>query len=190
MDKPLTLTLPEPEKELKAGVNTLRVEITGAKNVFPHTLSWTCRTEKPESAVGCPVELTTTLAKTELGEGDSVRLRVKVKNASSANQGMAIAIVGLPAGLIVPEDLKQLKEHCRLPIDGKQPLLSAFEIIGRELVLYWRDMAKDQEIEVPIDLIARVPGQYRGPASRAYLYYNADRKHWIEPLGVTIAVKP
>ncbi len=190
VDKPLTLSVPDPEKNLTPGVNTIRVEITGAKNVFPHTLSCSYRTEKPDSVAGCPVELTTTLAKTELAEGDTVGLKVKVKNVSGANQGMAVAIVGLPAGLIVPEDLKQLKEHCRLRSDGKQPLLGAFEIRGRELVLYWRDMAKDQEIEVPIDLVARVPGIYRGPASRAYLYYNADHKHWVEPLGVTIGVKP
>jgi hypothetical protein len=190
VDRPLHLDVPEPEKLLKGGENVLRVEITGAKNVFPHTLSWTARTLKPDSAAGCPVELTTTLAKGDLKEGDTTRLTVKLKNASGSPQGMAVAIVGLPAGLIVPEDLKQLKEHCKPPAEGKRPLLGAFEINGRELVLYWRDMAKDEQVEVPIDLVARVPGAYRGPASRAYLYYNADRKHWIEPLSATITAKP
>ena len=89
----------------------------------------------------------------------------------------------------MPEDLKQLKEYTRLPEDGSRPLVSAFEIRGRELVLYWRDLAPDQKIEVPIDLICRVPGEYSGPASRAYLYYNADHKHWVEPLKVDIAAK-
>jgi alpha-2-macroglobulin-like protein len=42
---------------------------------------------------------------------------------------------------------------------------------------------------VPLDLICRVPGEYRGPASRAYLYYNADQKHWVEPLSITIRPK-
>jgi hypothetical protein len=170
-------------------VNKVRVEITGAKNVFPHTLSWTCRTTTPTSSAQLKVKLDTKLARSALDEGDTVRLSVKVDNVSGQNQGMAVAIVGLPAGLIVPEDLKQLKEHCRVPEDGKRPLLGAFEIKGRELVLYWRDLAKDQSIEVPIDLIARVPGVYRGPASRAYLYYNADHKHWLAPLETTIAAK-
>jgi alpha-2-macroglobulin-like protein len=107
---------------------------------------------------------------------------------SGQDQGMAVAIVGLPAGLTVPEDLKQLKEHCKIA-DGKKPLLGAFEIKGRELVLYWRALAKGQAVEVPIDLIARVPGTYRGPASRAYLYYNADHRHWVEPLTATITAK-
>jgi uncharacterized protein YfaS (alpha-2-macroglobulin family) len=188
VDHTLSLAVPEPEKLLAAGANTLRVEITGKKNVFPHTLSWSCRTVRPESVAGCPVSLTTSLAKNELAEGEAVRLRVKVKNVSGAGQGMAVAVVGLPAGLGVPEDLKQLKEHCRL-VEGKRPTLAAFEIIGREVVLYWRDLAKDEVVEVPIDLIARVPGVYRGPASRAYLYYNADKKAWVDPLAVTIAAK-
>ena len=56
-------------------------------------------------------------------------------------------------------------------------------------MLYWRDLAPQQKIEVNLDLICRVPGDYRGPASRAYLYYNADHKHWIDPVQVTVAPK-
>jgi hypothetical protein len=37
--------------------------------------------------------------------------------------------------------------------------------------------------------MCRVPGEYRGPASRAYLYYNADHKHWIDPVQVAIVPK-
>jgi len=39
---------------------------------------------------------------------------------------------------------------------------------------------------VPLSLIAAVPGRYVGPASRAYLYYSDDCKHWVAPLGVEI----
>ena len=56
-------------------------------------------------------------------------------------------------------------------------------------MLYWHDLSPGQKINVPLDLIARVPGEYSGPASRGYLYYNADHKHWVDPLRVTINVK-
>jgi hypothetical protein len=184
----ITLDLPEPEKNLQSGKNAVRVEITG-KNVFPYTLTWSYQTLQPASAEGCPVRLKTALARTELKEGDAVRLTVKLENVSGKGQGMAVAIVGLPGGLTVPEDLKQLKEHAKEPTDGSRPLISFFELRGRELVLYWRDLAPGQKIEVPVDLIGRVPGEYSGPASRAYLYYNADHKHWVEPLKATIAAK-
>jgi hypothetical protein len=105
-------------------------------------------------------------------------------------QGMAVAIIGLPAGLSLPENYEQLKKHARLLEDGTRPgLISTFETRSRELILYWRDLAPHQKIEVPIDLVCRVPGEYRGPASRAYLYYNADVKHWVEPLAVKVAAK-
>jgi A-macroglobulin TED domain/Alpha-2-macroglobulin family len=184
----LTLALPDAEKVLQPGPNKVRVEITG-KNTFPYTLAWTYQTLKPASADDCPVRLETKLSQTEVQEGGLVRLNMTLKNVSGNGQGMATVILGLPGGLTVPEDMKQLKQYTRVPEDGSRPLVSAFEIRGRELVLYWRDLAPDQTIQVPLDLIARIPGEYSGPASRGYLYYNADHKHWVEPLRVKIAAK-
>jgi hypothetical protein len=116
-----------------------------------------------------------------------VQLTVSVKNVSGKGQGMTVAIVGLPAGLTLPEDMKQLKDFTRLQENDTKPgLISAWEIRGRELVLYWRDLAPDAKIDVPLELICRIPGQYRGPASRAYLYYNSDAKHWVDPLAIKI----
>jgi hypothetical protein len=184
----LTLSVPDSEGELKPGANKVRIEITG-KNAFPYTLSWTYSILQPVSAANCPVRLTTKLATTEVKEADAVRLTVRLENTSGKGQGMAVAVVGLPGGLAVPEDLKQLKEYTAKPAGGDRPLVSAFEIKGRELILYWRDLAPDQKIEVPVDLVGRVPGDYSGPASRAYLYYNSDLKNWVEPLKVKIAAK-
>ncbi len=181
----LTLRVPDAESTLKPGKNALRIEITG-KNVFPYTLTWSYQTRQPASAAGCPVKLSAKLDRTQARESETVRLNVHVENASGKGQGMAVAILGLPGGLTIPEDMNQLKDYTRPPSDGQRPLVSAFEIRGRELVLYWRDLAPDQKIDVPIDLICRVPGEYSGPASRAYLYYNADLKCWIEPLKISI----
>jgi hypothetical protein len=173
---------------LKPGKNVIRVEM--AKNNFPHTLTWSYRTLKPANPADCPVQLSTKLNRASATEGDTVRLTATVENKSGKGQGMAVAIIGLPGGLIVPEDMKQLKEMAALREEGTKPgLISAFEIRsrGRELVLYWRDLAPAQKITVNLDLVCRIPGEYRGPASRAYLYYNADRKFWTAPLAVTVA---
>jgi hypothetical protein len=185
----LVVNVPEPEKQLKAGKNPVRVEITG-KNNFPYTLSWSYQTLKPANADDLPVRLGTRLDRDHATEGESVHLSVTVENTKDKGQGMAVAILGLPAGLTLPEDMKQLKDHARLRNDGKEPgLISAWETRGRELILYWRDLAPRQKIEVPVDLICRVPGEYRGPASRGYLYYNSDLKHWVNPLSIKIDPK-
>jgi hypothetical protein len=182
----LVLDVPEPEKLLQPGKNPLRVELTG-KNQFPYTVSWSYHTLKPPSAENCPVRLSTRLDKEQAGEGDTVRLTCVLENRSPEAEGMAVAIIGLPAGLTLPEDLKQLKD-LTLPRDGgKEPgVISAWELRGREVVLYWRGLGPKQKIEVNLDLIARSPGEYHGPASRAYLYYNADYKCWVDPLKAVI----
>jgi hypothetical protein len=188
-EEAVTLELKDAEKMLKPGKNSLRVEVTG-KNAFPYTATWTYRSLKPASADNCPMKLTTHLERETASEGETVRLTVQVENKSGKGQGMTVAVVGLPAGLTLPEDMKQLKDMARLREDGtKRGDIDAWETRGRELVLYWRDLAPDKNIEVNVQLICRVPGEYQGPASRAYLYYNADIKCWVEPLKIAISPK-
>lgn len=186
---PIILELPEPEKHLKPGKNSLRVEITG-NSVFPYTAGWSYQSLQPPSAEGCPVNLSAKLDRQTATEGETVGLTVRLENRSGKGQGMAVAIIGLPAGVTLPEDMKQLKDMARLRNNGSERgEIDAWETRGRELVLYWRDLAPDQKIAVHLDLICRVPGEYRGPASRGYLYYNADHKSWAEPLHMVITPK-
>ena len=185
----IILEFPEPEKHLKPGKNNLRVEITG-NSVFPYTAGWSYQSLQPPSAEGCPVGLSAKLDRQTATEGETVGLTVRLENQSGKGQGMAVAVIGLPAGLTLPEDMKQLKDMARLRNNGaERGEIDAWETRGRELVLYWRDLAPEKKIAVHLDLICRVPGEYRGPASRGYLYYNADHKSWAEPLQVVIKPK-
>ena len=78
----------------------------------------------------------------------------------------------------------------RLRNDGTESGQISFrEIRGRTVVLYPRDTAPKKKVEIPLDLVCRVPGDYTGPASRAYLYYAADHKCWAEPLRIGIAAQ-
>ena len=172
---------------LHPGKTTVEVRLTAGNAPLPYTLSWSYRTLKPASADAPPVHLTTHLSAPKTQEGKSVKLKAAIENRSGHDQGMAVAIIGLPAGLALPADFAQLKELARLREDGAKPgVISAWEVKGRELVLYWRDLKSDAKIEFELDLVSRLPGVYSGPAGRAYLYYNADHKHWVEPLRVTI----
>ncbi len=60
---------------------------------------------------------------------------------------MTLAVVGLPAGLEIPtavlEDLEKAERF------------DLWEARGRELILYWRDLAPDETKEVTLDCIAR-----------------------------------
>ena len=54
---------------------------------------------------------------------------------------------------------------------------------------YWRSLDAEQRVDLPLSLIAAIPGTYTGPASRAYQYYTDEHKHWIPPMSVEIAAK-
>jgi hypothetical protein len=184
----LSIAIPDADKRLKPGKNDLRVEISG-KNTYPYTLTWSYQTVQPPSAEGCAVRLTTKLATPKIAESDATQLKMTLENVTGKGQGMTVAILGLPAGLKLPDDFKQLKDLAKLRPDGKPGPIGAFELRGRELVLYWRDLAPDAKIDLAIDVRGHVPGEYTGPASRAYLYYNPDAKHWTAPLKATIQAK-
>jgi hypothetical protein len=92
-----------------------------------------------------------------------------------------VAIVGLPGGLEPRHD--QLKELV------KKGTIDAYEVRGREVVLYWRSLRARQTVAVPLSLLAAVPGHFTAPASRAYLYYSDEHKSWVSPLAATIAPK-
>jgi hypothetical protein len=177
--EPLTLDIADAARLLQSGANAVEVECTG-KEAYPFTVSWAAASRKPAGDPGSAVRLTTTLDKTDLTEGQTARMTVRLENATAAGQGMAVAVVGLPAGLKLPPDAAQLKA---LAAAGT---IAYWEQSGRELVFYWRGLAPKQDVAVALDLIADVPGEFRGPAGRAYLYYHPQSKHWTDPLNVRV----
>jgi len=174
------LDVPDPEQFFPAGARTDVEVVTDAKHPYPFTLSVSGTALTPPSSEQCPVGLQTRLTRLEVTEGEVVPLTVTLENRQKAGQGMAVAVVGLPAGLKVPTDLKQLTET------REKGVVSFFEVRGRELVLYWRALGPEQKISLSIDLVCDIPGEYRGPASRGYLYYAAEHKDWVAPLAVKI----
>src|SRR5260370_1974900 len=173
-------------------MNDIRLKLE-TKRSFPFTVAWSYNAFTQISDEKCAVRLTTSLSQTQVKEGDSLRLTAVVENKGGPGKGqpMTIAVIGLPSGLKVPEDMKQLKALAELKKTGPNGALEAgeisfFEIRGRELVLYWRDLKPGAKVESTLNLIAAVPGEFRGPASRAYLYYTSDLKQWVKPLTVTI----
>ena len=67
--------------------------------------------------------------------------------------------------------------------------IAAYEVRGREVILYWRDMQPKQKISLPLSVVAAVPGTYTAPASRTYLYYTDEFKQWTPGMSVTITAK-
>ena len=92
---------------------------------------------------------------------------------------MTVAIIGLPGG--VEPKAVQLDEMR----DAGE--FDYYELRGREVVFYWRTLEPNAEKTLDFTVTATVPGKYTGPASRAYLYYTAEQKKWVEPLEIEIS---
>ncbi|AGC48683.1 A-macroglobulin complement component [Myxococcus stipitatus DSM 14675] len=134
----------------------------------------------PQSSQDTPVSLEVAMAKREFVEGEPTEARVMVANRTGQHLPTAVAIFGVPGGMDVRHD--QLKELV------KRKVVDAYEVLGRDVVLYWRGMEPRKRIDVPLSLVATVPGTYTGPASRAYLYYTDEHKVWSE--GVKVSISP
>jgi hypothetical protein len=163
--------------KLKAGKNRIEIVQRGGGGL-PYSMAVDFRSLKPATSVESQVDLKTVLQKTSVKMGETVRIDATITNKTSSGLPMTLARIGLPGGLTFQNwQLKELRE---------KGLIAFYETRAREVILYFRDMKPSEVKQIPIDLVAVVPGRYTGPASSAYLYYNDQYKSWTDALAVAI----
>jgi hypothetical protein len=154
----------------------------GSKNLS-YSIDVASHVTMPASDEDCPLRLETELGG-EFAEdgsvavGETLKVETRLVNGSDQGLPMTVAIVGLPGG-VEPraEELDELQ---------KSGAFDYYETRGREVIFYWRTLPPAAVKEVAFHVTATIPGKYTGPASRAYLYYTAERKWWAEPMVVEI----
>lgn len=174
------VNLPDISELMTPGTHKLELKLEGG-NPIPYSMAVKYNSVKPQSAEKCKLKISVKMAQDKVVEGNSTEANVTVINSSDEVVPAPVAIVGLPGGLEPRHD--QLKELL------KKGIFDAYEVKGRDVVLYWRALPKNAKVEVPLSVIASVPGTYTGPASRAYLYYTDEHKQWIDGLKVNIEPK-
>lgn len=173
-----TISLPDFSHLLLPGEHTIEIAmIKGSRMPFSADIEFF--STKPASSRKCPIALEAKLADDVVKEGETTEIEVTVTNLDQQEgQSMALAIVGLPGGLEPRHE--QLKELV------KAGTVSAYEVIGRDVVLYFTTMEPGQVTNLRIDTVAAIPGEYTGSASRGYLYYMDEHRHWVDGLSVKI----
>ena len=174
------IQLPDVSEMMSPGKHTIVLKMDKGA-AMPFSIAARYNTLKPSSSDQCKLSLAVALRDKELAEGALTEATVTLVNKDKATVPTPLAIIGLPGGLEVRHD--QLKELV------KRQKIAAYEVIGREVVLYWRALAAGAKVELPLSLVAAIPGKYTAPASRAYLYYTDEHKTWIDPVGVVIQGK-
>jgi len=173
------IELPSFSELLHEGKHEIQVVMTGGVEM-PYSITADYNTLTPNSSDECKLHLEVALANRKVEEGASTEVNVSLFNTSSQKIPTPTAIIGIPGGMEVRHD--QLKE---LVTAGK---IAAYEVRGREVILYWLTLEAEQRVDVPISLIAAIPGTYTGPASCAYLYYTDEHKIWCD--GLTTKISP
>ncbi len=172
------ITIDSLQNYIGAGKHDFKIKFAGTKNPLPYAFALGWNTFMPNSSKECLVNLTTTLASKTANVGETVRLSIVLKNKTNEGQPSTIAIVGIPAGLTAqPWQLKEI-------LDKK--LVDYYEVVGNNVVLYYRQMAPSETKEINLDLKAEIPGEYQAPASSAYLYYTNEFKCWTAMDKITI----
>jgi hypothetical protein len=171
------LVMSEFASKLGPGKHTASLKMEDGSSM-PFAISVKYHSTLPDSAAQAPVGLRVVLKDSQIQEGGITEATVSIANKSDQVIPTPVAIVGIPGGLEVRHD--QLKELVK---SGK---IDAYEVIGREVVLYWRYLKAKDNFDLPLNLVAAVPGSYTGPASRAYLYYTDEYKNWAPGLQVNI----
>ena len=162
------------------GEANIKLVAKGTKNLsYAIDLAYNAIT--PESHESCPVQIRTEYRGDvkNVRSGDTIDVRATLENVTAKGQPMTVAIVGLPGGLEPKaEQLDEMRDA---------ELFDYYELRGREVIFYWRTIQPEATKEIDFTVTAVVPGKYTAPASRAYLYYTAEQKHWTEPLKIEIA---
>jgi uncharacterized protein YfaS (alpha-2-macroglobulin family) len=174
-----TLVLPALTS-LSAGKHAVQLAMTGG-GVMPYSFSLKYNALTPVSAPATRVDVKTTLRDATIDEGKATELRVEVTNLADEKLPTPVAIIGIPGGLEVRHD--QLKELV------KAGTIATYEVLGREVVLYWRALKAKQTVSLPISVVAAIPGSFAAPASRAYEYYTDENKRWVDGTRVEIVAK-
>lgn len=174
------IKLPNMAELLTPGEHKLELRMEGGAPM-PYSLAVKYNAETPASDNDCKLDCAVKLAQSKVIEGSATEAILTVINKTKDVLPTPIAIVGLPGGLE--------PRHAQLKELVKKGTIDAYEVLGREVVLYWRTLPANANLEVPLSLIAAVPGTYTGPASRAYLYYTNEHKKWVEGVKVEIAAK-
>jgi hypothetical protein len=174
------LVLPDFASSLGTGKHTVLVKMEDGSSM-PFSISVKYHSTLPDSDEQARVGIQVVLKDSQIPEGGVTDAVVSIANKRDQVVPTPVAIVGIPGGLEVRHD--QLKELVK---SGK---IDAYEVIGREVILYWRHLKAKDNFDLPLSLVAAVPGSYTGPASRAYLYYTDEYKNWAPGLKVNITAR-
>jgi uncharacterized protein YfaS (alpha-2-macroglobulin family) len=138
-----------------------------------------------------PVTIQVAYDRTELAVNDTVEVMVIVTlNQVDGKAESALIDLGLPPGFtVLTEDLQALIAHFNdVPQDYPAPTIERYELTGRQILIYIRNLSYGNPLKFSYRLRAKFPLVAQTPASNAYDYYNPEVAG--EAVPQTLVVRP
>lgn len=167
------IEIPELTPFLANGKHKIEVKFEQTKSPMPFEVELSYNTRMPNNSDKCALALNTTFPKAKVNMGETVRMTTELSSTSKEDQPMAMAMIGIPAGLSVQMwQLKELKE---------KGVFDFYEIFNGYVVLHYEYLKPGEKRTINFDLKADIPGEYEAPASCAFLYYTNEHRVWSKP---------
>ncbi|WP_437581534.1 MG2 domain-containing protein [Sorangium sp. So ce887] len=136
--------------------------------VSRHNLPWSA----VPSDGGGPLAVSLSYDKTSLYVNDIVTASLNVRNTTSSAQSMVLVTVGLPPGFqLLTEDLQQYIAA---------GLLSKFEITGKQLILYVKEIPAGGAASFDYRLQATMPVRAEDGGAEVHPYYQPEQQSFSE----------
>jgi hypothetical protein len=172
------IEIPELTPFLAKGKHKIEVKFEQTKSPMPFEVELSYNTRMPNNSDKCNLALNTSFPKAKVNMGETVRMSTELSSTAKEDQPMAMAMIGIPAGLSVQAwQLKELKE---------KGVFDYYELFNGYVVLHYEYLKPGEKRTINLDLKADIPGEYEAPASCAFLYYTNEHRVWSKPERMTI----
>jgi len=131
-------------ENLQEGNNNFVINYLQKDKTIPYNLEVAYNTFTPPNSEKAELHLNTILKTAETKVGETVRMEISVSNQKASLQPMAIAKIGIPAGLSAqPWQLKEIMEKNKA---------AYYEIFDNYLVFYWMGFAPNEQKRLHLTL--------------------------------------
>ncbi len=164
--------------KLADGVNTVTLDIEGEGSMLyqivgRHYVPWSLPVPGDE-----PMTIDVAYDKTELAVDDIAQATATVRNNRPHAAQMVIVDLGIPPGFqVVTPDLDALVTA---------GTVQKYELTGRQIILYFEELAPNAEVELQYQLRAKFPLRAKTPESSVYAYYNPEVRHVAAPQDIVV----
>jgi len=163
------------------GRNTVVLEPSGKGNlayqiVGVHYEPWADSGEPP--AQQPPLTIDVAYDTTTLKKNDTLGVNVTVAYHDEGNADMTLVDLGIPPGFqVLPEYFQGLKD---------EGLIERFNITGRQVTLYFRQIENGKPVQFEYELKAKYPVKAKAPKSVAYQYYEPEVRAEAAPVELLV----